>query len=194
MWRPYKGLNHGQIQRVKQVRPLLEKIEEVTGVPWQAMLGIWYRESFSQAPPKTPGGPWQFDPIPSRGTQKGLLDRFTQLSDSQKHEILEKGVNDFYSGGVLAACFLRTKTRPVIHPGVADQVIKDAIYGYNGRAYGSADRSPYVMNGYDAQHFPMRLVGTIPDGRGGRISIDKTDQRPGAFTIYRQLKELFPNV
>lgn len=192
MFKPYKGLTDQQIKRVQAAYPALRQVQRITGVPWQAMAAIWYRESFSVTPPKTPGGPFQFDPIPSPGALRGLLDRFTKLNDEEKRRIAALGVNTFYTGAVLAACFLRTKTGPVITPDAPDEVIKDALYGYNGRKYGSADNSPYVMNGIDEAHYPMRLRGTIPDGKGGRKMVDIEDERPGAFTVYKQLKALFP--
>lgn len=185
-----KALNDAQLQHVKANMATLMAIQTVTDVPWEAMAGIWFRESFSVAPPATVGGPWQFDPPPNDWKVQGLLDRFTKLSVTDRHTIAQKGINDFYAGGVIAACFLRTKTGPVIHPGVADEVIKDAMWGYNAKVYGSADHSPYVMNGYDAKHFPMKLTGSIPDGHGGRKHIEILDKRPGAFTVYRQLKEI----
>lgn len=186
---PLKPLNNIQLDRIHANKATLLQIQAITDVPWQAMAGIWFRESFSVAPPKTPGGPWQFDPPPADWKIFGLLDRFTKLSVAEKNDIAHRGVNDFYAGGIVAACLLRTKTIPVIHPGVDDAVIKDALWGYNGKAYGSADASPYVMNGYDKTHFPMHLVGSIPDGHGGRTHIDEPDYRPGAFTVYKQLKE-----
>jgi hypothetical protein len=191
-FKPFKGLLGHEIEKIRSAYPMLRNIQGTTGVPWQAMAAIWRRESFSMAAPKTPGGPWQFDPIPSMGTLRGLLSRFTQLSDGEKDRLLALGVNDFYAGGILAACFLRNKTGPVISPECADEVIKDAFYGYNGRKYGSADRSPYVMNGFDKAHYPMRLRGTIPDGKGERIWVDREEKNPGAYTIYKQLKALFP--
>jgi hypothetical protein len=193
MTKLFIGLHSDPIKKIRSVYPILKKIEEVTQVPWQAMAGIWYRESFSVHPPSRHGGPWQFDPVPSPGCLRGFLNRFTSLSTVEKEDILRKGVNDFYAGGVLAACFFRLKTKPVITPDCPDEVIKDAMYGYNGRKYGSADHSPYVMNGFDEAHYPMRLIGTIPDDKGGRKHVDIYDHRPGAFTVYKQLKALFPN-
>lgn len=200
MWKPYQGLSQASIDRIvgnkskstPGVYQILKQIQQLTGVPWQAMAGIWFRESFSIAPPKTPGGPWQFDPIPPRSAMNTLLERFALLSYSDRMAILDKGVNDFFAGGVMAACFLRTKTHSVITPKASEAVIKDALYGYNGRKYGSADQSPYVMNGFDQAHWQMHLRGTIPDGKGGRKWVDIIDKRPGAFTVYRQLKELYP--
>ncbi len=192
MYKPFKGLAEFEILKVKSVYKRLRAIQDLTGVPWQALAGIWFRESLSVSPPATPGGPWQFDPVPSQGTLRGLLSRFTKLSDIEKDKLVHLGVNDFYAGGVFAACFLRTKTGPVITPSSPESVIKDAIYGYNGRKYGDVDNSPYVVNGLDEAHYPMRLRGTIPDGHGGRTWVATDDTRPGAFTVYKQLKALFP--
>ena len=184
-------LSATQIERIRQVKPVFENMERLTGVPWQAVAAVWYRESFSVTPPKTPGGPFQFDPVLSPATIRQLLKRFTRLSVLEIEQYASKGVNDFETGALCAACWLRLKTKPVITPTVSDEVIKDAFYGYNGRAYGSVENSPYVMNGFDAQHLNMRLRGSIPDGKGGRQQISKIDKRPGAFTVYRQLKDVF---
>jgi hypothetical protein len=183
-------LSDTQIERIRKVKPVFENVERLTGVPWKAVAAVWYRESFSVTPPKTPGGPFQFDPILSPSTIRQLLKRFTKLSVLEIEQYAIKGVNDFETGALCAACWLRLKTKPVITPAVSDEVIKDAFYGYNGRAYGSADNSPYVMSGFDAQHLNMRLRGSIPDGKGGRKPISKIDKRPGAFTVYKQIKNL----
>lgn len=190
MFQPTLQLSNAQIQRIWEVKPIFEKIELLAGVPWQALAAVWYRESFSVAPPKTPGGPFQFDPIPPPATLKRLLQRFTSLPEMAVEQYVEKGVNDFEAGALFAACWLRLKVGPVVTPQASDALMKDAFYGYNGRAYGSADRSPYVMNGYSPQHHHMTLRGTIPDGQGGRRRVEIVDKRPGAFTIYKQLKAL----
>jgi hypothetical protein len=187
---PLLKLSEAQIERIRQVKPVFEKVEKLTGVPWQALAAVWYRESFSVTPPKTPGGPFQFDPVLQPVTIRNLLSIFTSLSTDEIQQYARKGVNDFETGALCAACWLRLKTKPIITPRVSDEVIKDAFYGYNGRAYGSADKSPYVMNGFDAKHTNMLLRGTIPDGHGGRKRVVIIDKRPGAFTVYTQLKSL----
>ncbi len=181
-------LSEAHIERIRQVKHVFEKVEKLTDVPWQAVVAVWYRESFSVTPPKTPGGPFQFDPILQPVTIRNLLTFFTPLSHSEIQQYAQKGVNDFETGALCAACWLRLKTKPVITPNVSDDVIKDAFYGYNGRAYGSADQSPYVMNGLDEQHQNMVLRGTQPDGHGGRKWVAFVDKRPGAFTVYKQLR------
>jgi hypothetical protein len=183
-------LSDAQLERIRQVKPMFEKVESLTGVPWQAVAAIWYRESFSVTSPKTPGGPFQFDPVLQPETICNLLKFFTPLSKADIQHYARKGVNDFETGALCAACWLRLKTKWVITPDVSDEVIQDALYGYNGRAYGSTDRSPYVMNGLDEAHRDMKLQGTIPDGRGGRKRIAIIDKRPGAFTVYQQLKAI----
>lgn len=188
--KPLPRLTERQLGRIREIKHVFEKVEKLTGVPWQATASLWYRESFSVTPPKTPGGPFQFDPVLGQESIKLLLRRFTRLSEAQIGEYASKGVNDFQTGALCAACWLRLKTGPVITPNVSDAVIKDAFYGYNGRAYGSADRSPYVMNGFDESHRDMILRGSIPDGKGGRKRVAIIDQRPGAFTVYKQLKAL----
>lgn len=189
-FKPYVGLSEDQLEKiVKNIRPYTERIEKITGVPKEAMEAINYRENSSRLTnPSTPGGPWQFDPIPSPDKVDYLLQRFTSLTKKERNEIIVKGVNDFFAGGVIAACFLRTKTGPVIHPQVEDDVIMDALYGYNGRAYGDATNSPYVYNGYDKEHYRLRVRGSVPDGKGGRRIVNNPDTRPGAFVVYKQLK------
>jgi hypothetical protein len=187
---PLPRLTDRQIERIRLVKPVFVIFEAFTGVPWQAVAAVWYRESFSITPPKTHGGPFQFDPVLTPCAIRKLLKRFTSLPESWIEQYAQKGVNDFETGALCAACWLRLKTGPVITPAVSDEVIKDAFYGYNGRAYGSADKSPYVMNGFDEKHRDMVLKGTIPDGKGGRRKVSIIDKRPGAFTVYKQLKLL----
>jgi hypothetical protein len=183
-------LTDAQIESIRQVKHVFEKVEKLTGVPWQAVAAVWTRESFSVTPPQTPGGPFQFDPVLQPVTIRNLLKFFAHLPAPEIEQYARKGVNDFETGALCAACWLRLKTKPVITPTAADEVIKDAFYGYNGRAYGCAAQSPYVMNGFDEQHKDMVLRGTIPNGIGGRKQIEIIDKRPGAFTVYKQLKSL----
>lgn len=179
-----------QIEKIKSVgKAVLLDAETITGVPWQALAGLWFRESFCRTAPSTPGGPFQFDPVPGPDSLRILLLRFTRLTAVQIEHLVAAGVNDFQSGAVFAACWLRNSTAYRISVDAAPEAIKDALYGYNGRGYGGADLSPYVMNGFDAAHLDMVLHGTIPDGQGHRIKIETVDHRPGAFTVYTQLKE-----
>jgi hypothetical protein len=188
-FKPVLGLSRAQLRRICQHRPLFLNIQALTGVPWEAVAAVWYRESFSVTPPATPGGPFQFDPVPPDRTLRRLLKRFTSLGDGEIERYVARGVNDFEAAALFAACWLRLKVGPVLNAQASDALIQEAFYGYNGRAYGSAQKSPYVMNGYSQAHTGMVLKGTIPDGRGGRRTIRTVDRRPGAFTVYKQLKQ-----
>lgn len=190
-------LNASQVAKIKSQLPVFKTVEDATGVPWEMVAACWFRESLSVTPPKTPGGPFQFDPAPSESTIRMLLENYCvkEVTQELKDHIVEAGVNVFESAALLCACWLRHKVKPVITPDAPDDVVKDAFWGYNGRAYGSADKSPYVMNGYSSRHMGpdgrgMVLRGSIPDGHGGRRQIVTTDGRPGAFTVYKQLKAL----
>lgn len=187
-----KRLNASELNKIKKFKSVLENAQRLTGVPWQALAAVWYREAgLSIAPPKTPGGQFQFDPIPSDSVFDGLLRTFTKLNKFERERLLRNGVNHFESAAVLAACWLRQHSRFVLDKDHSDEAMKDAFYGYNGRAWGPhPESSPYVYNEFDAAHNNMTIRGSIPDGKGGRKWIETTDERPGAFTVYRQLVDL----
>lgn len=183
------GLNKNELERIRKVKPIFVRAQDLTGVPWQAVAAVWYRESFSVAPPNTPGGSFQFDPVPANSTLEDLLKRYTKLSASERARHVRAGVYNFQAGAIFCACWLRQKTKHMLLLDKSDTAIKDALFGYNGRAYGTADSSPYVMSQADQAHAQMVLRGTIPDktAPGGRRWIEVIDKRPGAFVVYRQL-------
>lgn len=188
MFTPSITLDKKQIEYINSFKHIFRNVQDKTGVPWQAVAAIWTRESFSVAPPRTPGGPFQFDPPLDIEVIGKLLHRFSTLTAEEIAKLAKKGINDFETAAFCCACWLRLNTKNVLTPKSSDEDIKDALYGYNGRAYGSSDDSPYVMNGYDATHKDMHLHGSIPDGHGGRKWVNIEDHRPGAFTVYCQLK------
>lgn len=186
-------LTDDQLKKVRQNRQVYENAESVSGVPWQALASVHYREcnfetDYSKI--RTPGSFYQLDPIPSDPYLNKLLTSYTDLNAMSRLMLLKNGIKDFQSATIICAAYLRVKT-PYKYSGqnTADHIIKDALYGYNGRAYGSADKSPYVMNMFDSAHENMRIVGSIPDGHGGRKHIDTVDKRPGAYTVYKFLRE-----
>lgn len=190
---PLRRLTPDQVKKVLSQRAVFVYVEKATGVPWQAVAAVWCRESLSVAPPKTPGGPFQFDPAPTRQKLIWLLSTYTNLPNKDIINMADKGVDDFTVGALACAGWLRHKVTPRITPDVSDAVIKDAFWGYNGRAYGSAEKSPYVMNGWDEARMEMMLTGTIPDKDrpGHRIEIKpRPEKRPGAFCVYKQLQAL----
>jgi hypothetical protein len=183
-----KRLSETDLLHIVANKGTFTKAADLTGVPWQAIAAVWYRESFSVAPPRTPGGPFQFDPMPSVEVLEGLLHSFTHISMIDMREWLSKGVNDFQAGALFCACWLRHQSRYKLSENHTDEAVKDAFYGYNGRAWGPhPESSPYVYNEFDQTHSGMHIRGSVPDGHGGRHFIDNVDARPGAFTVYRQL-------
>lgn len=181
-------LNQSELDRIKKAKPIFQAVEAITGVPWQAVAAVWYRESFSVSPPDTPGGQFQFDPVPPPEKLRKYLKVFTKLSDEEANKLIAAGVNKFQSAAVFAACHMRWVSHYNLATDHSDEAMKDAFYGYNGRVFGPRpEASNYVINEFDAKHDDMMIRGTIPDGHGGRKWIRTTDHRPGAFTVYRQL-------
>lgn len=187
-----KRLSPKEVQRIVSLKDVFTRAQFLTGVAWQAVAAVWYRESFSISPPKTPGGPFQFDPEPTDSLKRELLIAFCpSLTEVEREALVKKGVNDFAAGAIFAACWLRRKSGPNLSKDHSDAAIADAFYGYNGRAWGRNPlNSPYVANELDEAHKGMIIRGTIPDGKGGRIHIENVDARPGALTVYKQLVEL----
>ena len=176
-------------------RPQLLKVQSLTGVPWQAIAAVWYRENNLQLISARLGGPFQFDPPAQALEITNLLSSYTKLTADEIAEYIKAGIDDFETGALVAACYLRHKSKAVLTPTCSDEDIKDAFWGYNGRAYGAADHSPYVMNGWDKDHMGsdgkgMVLIGSLPDEKdpSKRIEVHTVDRRPGAFTVYTQLK------
>lgn len=184
-------LTKAQIDKIMHEKAIFDEVESHCGVPWEAIAAVWVRESFSVASPKTPGGPFQFDPAPGAKVFANLLRRFSDFEIARINSLAARGVNDFEAAAFLCACFLRNKIKAVITADATDDVIKEALWAYNGRAYGSSDQSSYVMNGFDSKHMNMIIRGSLPNPNGkGRIKIEVVDKRPGTFTVYKQLKQL----
>jgi hypothetical protein len=185
MFAPSIKLDKNQLYYIYQFKHVFNKASGLTNVPWQLLAGIWTRESFSVASPKTPGGPMQFDPPLSFSQITSLLHKYTNLTTIDIEKYARKGANDFPIAVICAACFLLEKMNG--KPIRTDADIMTAAWRYNGAVGHNPTNSPYVYNGFDAEHNGMRLIGTIPDGHGGRKKVDIVDHRPGAFTVYTQL-------
>lgn len=189
-WKPVLTVHPTFKTRIQAEYPILKRVEERTGVPWQMLAAIWLRESSCQKNLTTLGGPFQFDPVPNYNQLRDLLKDYSKVPLSDVEALVYRGVNDFEAAATFAACFIKKKMYPeAIYPGMSDEVAKEALWCYNGKAYGSADRSPYVMNGYDADHRDMKVRGTI-NGKW----VESVDTNPGAFVVYSLLCRWFPSV
>ena len=191
---PQTQLTTSQIVKVKLNKWAYIYAQSLTGVPWAVIAGVNYRESDLASDHKivkTVGGIYQFDPIPAISIQQDWLRRFSTLPPAQiENWEASLAVDDFLHSSLLCACKLREGIQPVLNKMSPDAVLKEAFWAYNGRAYGSADNSPYVMNNADVAHMGMRIIGSEPDGRGGRIQINTIDERPGAFVVFDQIRKL----
>lgn len=186
-WKPYKGLPVFKIRRIQEAYPVFKDVQKATNVPWWALAAVWMRETGRFKYTGNSGGPFQFDPPPSSEARRSMLAEYTDLPDEKINEIVGKGVMDFKAAAMLAAAFLQHKMGGTITLDSGDDEIKEAFWRYNGTAYGGPEYSPYVMNFYSSSHKEMRIVGTI-EGK----PVNVIDQNPGAYTMYCQLRQLFP--
>ncbi len=181
---PLKKLSEPDLNKIMLLaQAQLSKVEEHTGVPWQAIAALWYRESFAFST-KEPSGPFGFTVEERTPTAlRLLLDRFTDLDATEK-ELLVSMASVFEAACYFAACRLRLKTAPVITPHATDEQIKDALWGYSGRYSAAAYQSSYVMNGFDENHLNMITIrpGVEP----------AVDSKLGAFSVFKLLKQQFP--
>lgn len=165
-------------------------IANQTGVPWAMLAGIHYRETnFGRTNPSNGQGIFQFvngegGPYPPGPVSESEFRR-------QLKFMAEKVQTDYVYRGSL-----NYSKRPLKKSGEDPYRIKDTLFSYNGRASVYANQaetygynkntqpyegSPYVMNRYDCAR---KNMGIITQDYG---SMDGTDTRYGAYTIYSQL-------
>lgn len=162
-----------------------------TGVPWELLAAIHYRETaFSHTNPGNGQGIFQFaggegGPYPP-GPVSG--DEFYR----QLKFMASKLQSDYVWRGNLP------RERRQLRPNETNvELVKDTIFSYNGRAAVYANQaaqlgfnrdiqpyegSPYVMNRFDC---PRARMGIITRDYG---SLDGIDTRYGAFTIFARLR------
>lgn len=165
------------------------------------------READLKRTAKIPGGPFQFDP----GGTKGLRQRIKEHVEKvcvrygQSYEPVNES---FEIAALVAADWLKYKSRgkslAIRNQGQSER-LADAFWGYNGRsgwhtADGKYDHgrkswrfSPYVVND-PKRGVLLRLKGTLPDGKGSRVTIDRIERRPGALVLYQEMKRRLPEL
>lgn len=185
------ALTEVQLEKVRTNIDTYKWAANAVSIPWEMLPAVHFRERNLDILPN----PYQFDPA-SRWTSSwihDLLMHYSSLHEADIVKLASAGINDFKTASLCAAAWL-VKGCPMrldmSH--TADNVIKEAFYSYNGRAYGSANNSPYVMNGFDEKHYPMLIVGSVEDPHSPtkRKKISTEDRRPGAFVVYKQLQSL----
>ncbi len=190
----YTPLSSFVVTGVNNNKASYQQASSQTGVPWEMLAAIHYRETnFSHSNPSNGQGIFQFvngegGPYPAGPVSDAEFMR--QLS--------------FMAEKIQSVYVMRNSPNPAsISPRRLtsdDQdinLIKNALYSYNGRATVYANQatqygynpavqpfegSPYVMNRFDCQRARM---GIITQDYGG---LDGRDTRYGAFTIYARLR------
>lgn len=186
--------------RVNQNRSTYEQVQKETGVPWEVMASIHYREFNLRR-----------DINPANG--QGIYQMYSIYQTDAAYRALAVTSSvtnaNFLEQTRYAARFVQDKARnttrtPIVSPRnmVANEtdlnLIKSTLFSYNGRAAVYANQaekygfdkvnqpfegSPYVMNQFDCKRTGMGLITY-----DGGSSLNGTDTRLGAFTLYARLK------
>lgn len=188
----YTPLSSFVTEGVGRNKSFYTQVMNETGVPWEMLAAIHYRETnFSHTNPTNGQGIFQFvngngGPYPAGAVSDGEFVR-------QLRFMANSVQNDYVNRG--SAPRERRKLVPN-EPNTA--IVKDTLFSYNGRSSLYADQaqhfgynasaqpyegSPYVMNRFDCPRARMGII-TRDYGRG----IDGTDTRYGAFTVYARLR------
>lgn len=163
-----------------------------TGVPWEMLAAIHYRETnFSHTNPSNGQGIFQFvngdgGPYPPGPVSDAEFVR-------QLRFMASKIQTDYVSRGSVPR-----ERRQLVANEQNIAIVKDTLFSYNGRASAYVDQaahfaydtttqpyegSPYVMNRFDC---PRARMGIIT--RDYATGIDGIDTRYGAFTIFARLR------
>ncbi|HBF12067.1 MAG TPA: hypothetical protein DDW49_01545 [Deltaproteobacteria bacterium] len=167
----YKGkLSSAEINKVVENYSVYKLAADYTGIPWKMLAAVHYRETSLSIKSNPHGGPFRFD--------------------KTEHHANEE---EFIVGAYYAARLLQEKSGHRLDPTTTDpHIIKTAFFRYNGTGYGTYDKSPYVMNGFDNEHSNMRVVGTDIDKNGHRFPVNIVDRQMGAYVFYQELNKAFP--
>ncbi|MCA9326472.1 hypothetical protein KC976_02635 [Candidatus Saccharibacteria bacterium] len=171
-------------QNIDKLLPAYQKAAEQTGVPWQLLAAVHYREANNNPSQDLQAG----NPLGGGGSQ------YADYTGARPSTI--------EASAVMAAQQLISKAAagvvklPINTSNPDSAAIKDALFGYNGRAGVYAQQaadlgfdaktqpfegSPYVMNNFDAKHQNMKIITRDFGG------LDGIDARLGAFTVYSML-------
>ena len=178
------GLPSDTVNAINHLKSDYQKAASVTGVPWQLLAAVHYREAGNDPNEDLQAG----NPLGGGGSQAAGYPYGHPATIEQSAEFAAKELISDAASGVVK--------KPINVPNPNPEAIKDALFGYNGRAQVYAQQaadlgfnpntqpyegSPYVMNNYDAKHHNMKI---ITHDNGG---LDGIDTRLGAFVVYVKL-------
>lgn len=173
---------------INKLKSVYEQASAATGVPWQVIAAMHYREASNNPNGDLQagnpiGGPYVKDSTVYKAPGYGYPKSLEESAEFAARYLIEK---------VNAGLVKKSVNIPSPDP----EGLKDALFSYNGRADFYArqaqelgfnpatqpyEGSPYVMNNYDEVHKNMKIA----TGDGG--GINAVDTRFGAFTIYSRL-------
>ena len=178
------GLPSDIVSNINKLKATYQKAEAETKVPWQLIAAVHYREANNSASKDLQSG----NPI------GGPYPAYASYPFGKPATLEESAV--FAAKQLISTASSGIVKKSILLPNPDPETIKDALYGYNGRAAAYAQQaaalgfsattqpyegSPYVMNNYDAKHTNMKII-TRDFG-----SPDAVDTRFGAFTVYAKL-------
>jgi hypothetical protein len=172
------------VANINKLKPLYEQASTATGVPWQLLAAVHYRENNND-----PNGDLQAgNPIGGPYSQKSTA--YETYGGYPKS--LEQSME--MAGRQLTALSRSDISGHAVNvPNPDPESIKDTLFSYNGRAqqyYAQAaalgfdpatqpyEGSPYVMNNFDDKHKDMKII-THDNG-----PLDGVDTRYGAYAVY----------
>lgn len=180
------SLSSGVMDAINSNKDAYQQAAQVTGVPWQLLAAIHFREANNNPGQDMQAGNPFGGPYKQSSTDYGIYGYPKNMEQSA--EIAAKHLIAVSQSGVVK--------KPINVSSPDAEAIKDTLYSYNGRAGAYAQQaadlgfnsdtqpyegSPYVMNNYDQVHENMKII-TRDNG-----PLDGVDTRDGAFTIYSLL-------
>lgn len=172
------------IQRVNANMPVYKAAAAEKNIPWEMLAAVHYEESNNDA---SAPNMYRFSSPPSNVDVNNFVEATKYAGDFLQQKALE-----------VVGRPLRANMDPE-NPN-DEQSIKDAFWGYNGRADYQRDiaeslgfdqgyeGSFYVMNNWDEDRIGLRIIGTDRDESGNTIHIDQPATRDGAWKVFILLR------
>lgn len=194
-------------QRINENKATYQKVASETGVPWQIIAAVHYREynNNASANPSNGQGIYQLYSV-YYSNDVALRDRYRAIA----HPSTTVTASNFLEQTRIAANFIQTKAsasytstskvtaRKLTANETNYELLKSTLFSYNGRATAYATQaagygfdpashpyegSPYVMSKFDCYRESMGLI-TYDGGN----TLTAKDTRMGAFTLYSRLR------
>ncbi len=188
---------------IDQHRQLAMEVQAATGVPWDVVLAVWFREHRFGYGEHLNDGPFQLYSIrvrddgserpmeERRAMARRLLEKYATGLTPAQIDAFMKGdpVKSWPAAAYLFGAYIQDKMGGRLTPDASDEMIKEALWRFNGVAYGAAENSPYVYNGANSQKAGLRIRGYLDDGS----YINRIDTTIGVFPYLTMLRAVEMN-